>query len=110
LAQLTDALFTPDDKYIATSSVDRTARLWNAETGEEIVQLTGHTDVIYNLAISPDGKSLLTASLDGTARIYPIHYEDVLALAQSLLSPRELTCAERLKYLHDDSACVSPTP
>ncbi|HMD81430.1 MAG TPA: WD40 repeat domain-containing protein, partial [Anaerolineales bacterium] len=99
-----------DDQYVATASHDDTVILWNAATGEEFVRLFGHDWDLRTVAFSPDGKNLLTASIDGTARIYPVHYEDVLALAQSLLSPRELTCAERVKYLHDDPLCATSTP
>jgi WD40 repeat protein len=108
-AEVTDAVFNPDDQYVATASQDHTARLWNPDTGDEIVQLLGHTSNLRTVAFSPDGRYLLTSSYDGTARIYPVYFEDVLALARSLLSPRDLTCAERIKYLHDES-CQTPTP
>jgi WD40 repeat protein len=110
MLEVTDAVFSPDDKYIATSSGDQTVILWNAETGEEFVRLFGHNQYIRTVDFSPDGRWLITASLDGVARIYPVHFEDVLKLAGSLLSAREFTCAERLKYLHDDSTCLIPTP
>jgi WD40 repeat protein len=110
LSEVSDAAFSPDDQYVATASHDDTVILWNAATGEEFVRLFGHDWDLRTVAFSPDGKYLLTASIDGTARIYPVHYEDVLALAQSLLSPRELTCVERVKYLHDEPLCATSTP
>jgi WD40 repeat protein len=73
-----------------------------------ISQLRGHTDAVLALSFSPDGRYLLTASHDGTARIYPVHFEDVLTLARAALSSRELTCVERVKYLHE-GACPTPT-
>ena len=108
-AEVTDAVFSPDDQYVATASQDHTARLWNPDTGDEIIQLLGHTSNLRTVAFSPDGRYLLTSSYDGTARIYPVEFEDVLALARSLLSQRKLTCEERLKYLHDET-CVMPNP
>jgi WD40 repeat protein len=106
--ELTDVAFSPKDQYIATASRDHTVILWNAETGDEIVQLFGHNQDVYSVVFSPDGRYLLTSSYDGTARIYPVYFEDVLVLAKSLLSSRELTCAERIKYLHDEM-CSTPT-
>lgn len=109
-AQLTDAVFSPNDQYIATSSADDTVRLWDAATGNEIIRLLGHTDNVTSASFSSDGRYLLTASLDGTARIYPVQFEDVVALATSYLSPREFTCAERVKYLHEEVECPIALP
>jgi WD40 repeat protein/energy-coupling factor transporter ATP-binding protein EcfA2 len=108
--ELTDATFSPDNQYIATASRDHTIILWDAGTGDEIIRLFGHHQDIFSVEFSPDSRYLLTASLDGTTRIYPVRFEDVVALARSLLSPRELTCAERVKYLHEESICPTPTP
>lgn len=106
--ELSEAVFSPDDQYVATASRDHIIILWNANTGDEIIRLFGHNQDILSLTFSPDGRNLLTASEDGTVRIYPVYFQDVLILAQTLLSPRELTCAERLKYLHEQ--CPTPTP
>lgn len=109
-AEVTDAVFSPDDKLVATSSRDDTVRLWDAETGSEIIQLLGHTSDVMSVTFSPDGRYLLTASFDGTARIYPVSFEDVLEHARSILSARELTCAERVKYLHEQVTCPTQIP
>src|SRR5262249_30221554 len=53
-----------------TGSEDRTARLWDAETGQEKAALTGHAEGITSVAFSPDGKTILTGSRDGTARLW----------------------------------------
>ena len=49
---------------------DGPARLWDAASGEELRQLTGHTDDVIMAAYSPDGKQIVTTSLDKTARIW----------------------------------------
>ncbi|MGW7604141.1 nSTAND1 domain-containing NTPase, partial [Streptomyces antimycoticus] len=49
--------FSPDGKTLATGSNDKTARLWNADTGEPRRTL-GHTGTVYSVAFSPDGKTL----------------------------------------------------
>ena len=38
------AAFSPDGKRVVTASDDKTARLWDAESGKEIAVLNGHTD------------------------------------------------------------------
>ncbi|MCI0456113.1 MAG: WD40 repeat domain-containing protein [Gemmataceae bacterium] len=51
------ATVSADGKLILTAGwKDRTAKLWDAQTGKQLHQFTGHTGEIYALAISPDGK------------------------------------------------------
>lgn len=64
--------FSPDGRYLATVSVDKTARLWDLASGESIRLFSGHTDDIGGVAFSPDGKYLATASFDRTARLWDV--------------------------------------
>jgi WD40 repeat protein len=64
--------FSPDGTKIVTASVDKTARIWEAESGRELRKLEGHTDEIFSAFFSPDGKSVVTASADRTARIFNV--------------------------------------
>ena len=61
---------TPDGARIVTGSADRTARVWDAKTGAELVQLKGHTDEVRSVAVTPDGARIVTGSADRTARIW----------------------------------------
>jgi len=60
--------FSPDGKRIATAS--RTIRLWDADDGQEVLTLKGHTGAIRSVAFSADGGRLLSTSVDKTARIW----------------------------------------
>src|SRR6185312_5886357 len=40
------ATFSPDGKRVATASDDKTARIWDAESGKEITVFKGHTDAV----------------------------------------------------------------
>jgi F-box/WD-40 domain protein MET30 len=53
---------------LITGSYDRTARIWNLETGEEIRCLKGHTRALR--ALQFDEVKLVTGSMDHTLRIW----------------------------------------
>ena len=55
---------------IATAGDDRTARVWDARTGAELHQLTGHTGEVNAVAFAPDGATIATVSADSTIRIW----------------------------------------
>jgi len=55
---------------LTTESDDRTAKVWEAGSGKELLTLVGHSNFVYGVAFSPDGKHLATASADGTAKVW----------------------------------------
>ncbi len=44
--------------------------MWDAETGQEILSLKGHREIVRSVAWSPDGKRILTGSDDKTAKVW----------------------------------------
>lgn len=64
------AAFSPEGARIVTASSDRTVKLWDATSGEEIRTFIGHKDVVTSAGFSPDGLHILTASWDGTAKLW----------------------------------------
>ena len=54
-----DAAFSPDDKLLATASVDKTARLWDMKTGKEACPPLKHDSMVVCLAWQDD-KALFT--------------------------------------------------
>lgn len=61
---------TPDGKILASSSFDKTIKLWNLSTGQLINTLSQHTKGIVCIAISPDGKTLASGGWDETIKLW----------------------------------------
>ncbi len=66
------ATFSPDNTNILTTSVDGTARLWDAMSAELLQQFTGHNGMVNNAVFLPDGEHILTNGTDGTVRQWKI--------------------------------------
>ena len=70
-ALVSGAVFSPDGTRIATASNDGTTRLWDAQTGAELLSIpTGVTNGLHGIDYSPDGKLLATAGRNGTAILW----------------------------------------
>jgi len=55
---------------MVTASADKTARVWNAASGQLLVTLEGHTGPARDAAFSPDGQRIVTAGGDNTAGVW----------------------------------------
>lgn len=77
--------FSPDGRHLATAAgacpnpfrppvgEDRTAKIWDIQTGQVLRTFTGHTEGVWGVAFSPDGQSLATSGFDRTARVWDVH-------------------------------------
>ena len=70
ISGVSDVAFSPDGKQILTGSCDKTAKVWDAETGKELRTLTGHKDIVWGVAFSPDGKRIVTGGEDKSAKVW----------------------------------------
>jgi WD40 repeat protein/predicted Ser/Thr protein kinase len=63
-------LISPDGQTLASASADKTIKLWNLATGQEIRTLRGHSSFVNYIVISPDGQILASASADKTIKLW----------------------------------------
>lgn len=62
---VSDITFSPDGTRIATTSLDHTVKVWDAQSGQVLLTLTDHSRAVQSVAFSPDGTRLATAGSDG---------------------------------------------
>ncbi len=62
--------FSNDGKKIVTSSKDRSAKVWDTETGNLLVELLKHRRQVLSAEFNHDNKKIVTSSEDSTAILW----------------------------------------
>ncbi|MBC7816792.1 MAG: serine/threonine protein kinase [Planctomycetaceae bacterium] len=70
IGAVTAIAFSPDGKFLASASVDKSVKLWDAVTGKEVLSLAHHTARVTSIAFSPNSKRLASGSADKSAIIW----------------------------------------
>jgi WD40 repeat protein len=69
-AYITACRLSPDARYFATASSDRTLKLWNTHDFSLATTLAGHARWVWDAAFSADSSFIVTASSDMTAKLW----------------------------------------
>jgi len=67
---------SPDGRRLAAASDPSTVRIRDVESGEQMLDLAGHTLRVVSCNFSPDGSRLVTGSYDQTVRIWDLESPD----------------------------------
>lgn len=84
--------FSPDSRYVASASRDGEAKVFDVESGQELLSLP-HGSSVRSLTFHPDSSQLLTGDFEGVSRIWDISSEGS-AERLALSVPAEIRSAE----------------
>ena len=66
------AVFSPDNKYVATDAPDRSVALWDLASQQQLNKFLGPGNAVSAVAFSPDQKSLAGAFVGGNFRVWDL--------------------------------------
>lgn len=69
-SRITKTLFHPNKQTFISTSFDMTWKLWDYETGQELMQQEGHLKEVFSAQFQPDGSILSTGGLDSSVKLW----------------------------------------
>ncbi|MDP6698750.1 MAG: WD40 repeat domain-containing protein, partial [Candidatus Latescibacteria bacterium] len=99
ISTITGLAFNGAGDLLASSSLDRSVRLWSVDEGTSIA--IAQDDWVWDVAFSPDDNRLASAGADRTVRLW---YADVRDLARAVATrvERDMTEAEWKNFVGED--------
>ena len=62
--------FRPDGQQLASGYDDGVIKVWEANTGREVIATMGHEAMIFDLDYTPDGQHIVSGSIDGIIKVW----------------------------------------
>jgi len=64
--------YSPDGRYIASASFDKSVKLWHGASGKFITTFRAHVQAVYQVCWSADSRLLVSSSKDSTMKVWDI--------------------------------------
>lgn len=106
---VTAVCYSPDGKFIATGSADKTVKLWSRSDGKEIRTYQGSDEKVNQIEISRQGTAILSVTYNGTLIVWDLnsgqlinkieHEKDFLTCASFSPDGTKIITGSRKSYI-----------
>merc|ERR1711916_6749 len=94
--------FNHDGSQIASGSLDKTVKAWNAKTGDLVQTLEGHIGDVNSVCFNHDGSQIASGSSDKTVKVWDAKTGDLVQTLEG-----HSGCVLSVCFNHDGSQIAS---
>jgi WD40 repeat protein len=94
--------FSARSSFFATAGIDRTVRLWNADSCSVLENLLGHKAAVIEVIINDDLRHIMSASADHTVKVWDIRTLKCLQTFSTAAEGGHVGLRQEMTALHYD--------